>query len=421
MLEFVDLTVLNHVDNFVWRGIQATAGLAGAVHEKGMHMILPIRKFFSPELIFGEGAIDLLPQYVLNFNASRVFIVTDQGVIETGLLDRLTTMLCDIGIDFSVFSGLQANPRDSEVMEGARQYKDSGSDVIVALGGGSPMDCAKAIGIVSTNRRHILEFEGVDNVDVPGPPLICIPTTAGSAADVSQFAIINNPAERVKIAVISKSMVPDVALIDPVTTITMNHRLTVSTGLDALVHAIEAYVSIAGSALTDLHAFEAIRLLQKYLPRILDDLSNHFIREKIMMASLQAGLAFSNASLGAVHALAHSLGGFYGFSHGECNGILLEHVIAYNYDAAPDRYDRIGQIFGASVENGSLRKRCTATVQALRMFRESVGVCGTLAKQGVSRADIPTLARRAIGDPCMLTNPKRPTVRDIEVIYEEAL
>lgn len=386
-----------------------------------MSTILPIRKFVSPELIFGEGAIELLPQYVLNFNARRVFIVTDQGVIDAGLLSRVTSMLHTVGIDFSVFSRLHANPSDSEVMEGARQYQESGSDVIVALGGGSPMDCAKAIGIVSTNKQDILEFEGVDNVDVPGPPLICIPTTAGSAADVSQFAIINNPAERVKIAVISKSMVPDVALIDPVTTITMDHRLTVSTGLDALVHAIEAYVSIASSPLTDLHAFEAIRLIQEYLPLILDDLPNYSIREKIMLASLQAGLAFSNASLGAVHALAHSLGGFYEFSHGECNGLLLEHVVAYNYDAAPERYDRIGRIFGAAVQNGSLQEKCAATVQALRGFRESIGVYGALANRGVSPSDIPILAKKALADPCMLTNPKRPTLRDIEVIYEEAL
>jgi len=384
-------------------------------------MILPIRKFVSPELIFGKGAIDLLPQYVQNFNARRVFIVTDPGVINAGLLDRITSMLRAVHIDFAVFSNIHANPRDTEVMEGAGSYQDSGCDVIVALGGGSPMDCAKAIGIVSTNKKHILEFEGVDNVDVPGPPLICIPTTAGSAADVSQFAIINNPAERVKIAVISKSMVPDVALIDPMTTMTMSHNLTVSTGLDALVHAIEAYVSIASSPLTDLHAFEAIRLIQECLPRVLEDLSNYPIREKIMLASLQAGLAFSNASLGAVHALAHSLGGFYGFSHGECNGLLLEHVIAYNYDASPEKYDRIGSIFGAAVQQGSFQDKCAATVRTLKNFRADIGVQGSLISQGVSLSDIPILARKALADPCMLTNPKRPTLQDIEGIYEEAL
>lgn len=383
--------------------------------------MLPIRKFVAPEIIFGEGALDLLPQYVLNFSGQRIFIVTDQGVIDAGWLRLVTSKLTDAEIDYVVYSKVHENPLDAEVMEGARQYQESGCDVIVALGGGSPMDCAKGIGIVSTNSRHVLEFEGVDNVDVPGPPLICLPTTAGSAADVSQFAIITNPAERVKIAIISKSMVPDLALIDPVTTMSMDHYLTACTGLDALVHAIEAYVSLASSPLTDVHALESIRLIQKNLPRVLEDLQDYSIREKIMLASLQAGLAFSNASLGAVHALAHSLGGFYNYDHGECNGLLLEHVIAYNYDHSMDRYDRIGQIFGARVDKGSSQEKCAAVVRALREFREGVGVKGSLAERGVSHADIPVLTEKAFDDPCMLTNPKRPTLRDIEVIYEEAL
>lgn len=384
-------------------------------------MILPIRKFVSPELIFGEGAIDLLAQYVINFNSNRVFIVTDQGVINEGWLEKVTSILDTVGIDYSVFSDLHVNPRDTEVMEGARQYQASGSDVLVAVGGGSPMDCAKGIGVVSTNNQHILTFEGVDNVEIPGPPLICIPTTAGSAADVSQFAIINNHKERVKIAVISKSMVPDVALIDPITTTTLSQYLTACTGLDALVHAIEAYVSLASSSLTDLHAFEAIRLIQKYLPLILDDLQNYSIREKIMRSSLYAGLAFSNASLGCVHAMAHSLGGFYDLNHGECNTLLLEHVIAYNYDSAPERYDRIGKVFGATVDKGSSQERSFSIVQAIRSFRESIGVKGTLSTRGMSRNDIKVLAKRALADSCMLTNPKRPTLHDIEGIYEEAL
>ncbi len=188
-----------------------------------------------------------------------------------------------------------------------------------------------------------------------------------------------------------------------------------------MVHAIEAYVSLASSPLTDLHAFEAIRLIQKYLPLILDDLQNFSIREKIMQASLYAGLAFSNASLGGVHAMAHSLGGFYDFSHGECNGLLLEHVIAYNYDSASKRYDRVGKVFGAAVHKGSPQERRVAIVQAIRSFRESIGVNGTLSTRGVSRDDIKILAKKALVDPCMLTNPKRPTLHDIEGIYEEAL
>ena len=321
---------------------------------------------------------------------------------------------------YTVYSEISENPRDFEVMAGAEQYQESGCDVIVAVGGGSPMDCAKAIGIVSTNRRHVLDFVGVDNVEIPGPPLICIPTTAGSSADVSQFAIINNTGSRVKIAIISKSMVPDVALIDPQTTITMDSDLTAHTALDALVHAVEAYVSLASSPITDLHALEAVRLVKEYLPLVVHDLENPRYREKIMLASLQAGLAFSNASLGAVHAMAHSLGGYYDYAHGECNSLLLEHVAAFNYESNPGRYDDISRILAfpdqERVEYGSRN-----IVRLLRTFRESVGVSGSLRDRGVLADDISVLAGKAHADPCLLTNPRNATLQDLEGIYEEAL
>lgn len=383
--------------------------------------MLPIRKFVTPEIIFGKDALKLLPQYILNFSGQKIFIVTDPGVIGVGLLSKVTDMLADSGIGFVVYANVQKNPLEAQVMEGARQYLESGCDVIVALGGGSPMDCAKGIGIVSTNNRHVSQFEGIDNVDVPGPPLICLPTTAGSAADVSQFAIINNSEERVKMAIISKSMVPDVALIDPTTTMSMDRYLTACTGVDALSHAIEAYVSLARSPLTDLHALESIRLIHGYLPQVLSDLQNYMMREKLMLASLQAGLAFSNASLGAVHAMAHSLGGFFSHDHGECNAFLLEHVVTSNYPYAKERYNEIGRIFGAATDKGSEDESCAALVNGLRSFRERVGVSGSLAGQGVTLADIPILADKAMNDPCMLTNPRRLTLDETEAIYEAAL
>jgi len=380
-------------------------------------MILPIRKFVAPELIFGRGALDLLAQYGENFGARHIFIVTDQGVIKAGWADRVCRILHQAGIPYTLFSQVSANPRDSEVMKGARQYLLSGCDVIVALGGGSPIDCAKGIGIVISNNRDILEFEGVDNVDIPGPPLICIPTTAGSAADVSQFAIISDTALRVKIAIISKSMVPDVALIDPDTTSTMDPYLTACTGLDVLTHAVEAYVSLAGSPLTDLHALEAIRLIRQYLHQAIENGQDEYAREKVMLASLQAGLAFSNASLGAVHAMAHSLGGFYDLAHGECNALLLEHVIAYNYQAAPDRYNRIAELF--RINEGE--DQCRGLVGAVRSFRQQAGIKSNRKKRGILSADLPFLAEKALEDPCMLTNPRRPNLSDVKEILTEAL
>lgn len=383
--------------------------------------MLELRKFVAPEFIFGPEAMQLIGRYLSNFGARKVLVVTDPGIIEAGWLARLTRLHDEEGIESAVFSGVSPNPRDSEVMAGAEFYHEQRCDVIVALGGGSPMDCAKGIGIVSTNRQSVLAFEGIDNVAVPGPPLICIPTTAGTSADVSQFAIINNTAERKKIAIVSKTVVPDVALIDPLTTVTMDPYLTACTGMDALVHAIEAYVSTANSPLLDLHALEAVRLVCTNLPLTLQSPEDIVLRNNLMLASLQAGLAFSNASLGAVHAMAHSLGGLLDLPHGECNAILLGHVIAYNFPEAIERYARIGQAMGLDLRghNGAEIKR--AVLAEVGRLKKQAGIHKTLGERGATLSDIPLLARKALNDPCMVTNPKVPCQRDIEVIYEEAL
>jgi len=197
-----------------------------------------LRKFVVPEFIFGEGARLLVVQYARNFGARKVLLVTDPGVREAGWAGEAAESLEAAGLAQVVFDGVSSNPKSSEVMAGAAVYLAEGCNLIVAVGGGSPMDCAKGIGIVSTNRDHILAFEGVDQVPAPMPPLICVPTTAGTAADVSQFVIISNEQERVKIAIVSKAVVPDLALIDPVTLTTKPASLTASTGFDAPTHAI---------------------------------------------------------------------------------------------------------------------------------------------------------------------------------------
>jgi len=381
---------------------------------------LNICKFLAPEIVFGDGAIELLGRYALNFGAKGVFVVTDSGMAAIGLLDRVVQILQSAGMQTVVYDRVSPNPRDHEVMEAADLFGRSRCDIIIALGGGSPMDCAKGVSIVSANGKHVLEFEGVDNVEIPGPPLICIPTTSGSSADVSQFAIINNTKKQVKIAIISKAVVPDLALLDPGVTLTMDRHLTLCTGIDALVHAIEAYVSSASSPLTDLHALEAVRLLHQYLPLVVDRLDDVKLREQVMLASLEAGLAFSNASLGAVHAMAHSLGGLLDLPHGECNALLLDHVIAFNYSAASERYDRIGAFFGLQTAGLPENGRRQALLDAIRAFKERLGLKSGLGMRGVRREDIDVLARKAIADPCLVTNPRRVQLRDIEAIYEEA-
>ena len=382
---------------------------------------MELRKFVAPEIVFGLNARFLAGRYAKNFGARKILIVSDPGIIKAGWLDETVTILESEGLSYEIYSSITPNPKEEDVLKGAEIYKNEECNAIVAIGGGSTLDCAKGIGIVSSHNKNILEFEGVDMVSNPIPPLICIPTTAGSSADVSQFAIIKDQGRRVKIAIISKAVVPDIALIDPITTTTMDEYLTSCTGLDALTHAIEAYVSNASSSLTDLHALNAIRLVSSNLTKTIDNPDDLGLRGNMMLGSLEAGLAFSNASLGAVHAMAHSLGGFLDVSHGECNAILLDHVVDFNFNEEPVRYQHIGEMMGINFNVMSEDEKKAAVIQELRYLKESVGMDCTLKQIGIKKEDIPKLSQNAMEDLCMVTNPRRPKLEDITEIFKNAL
>lgn len=380
-----------------------------------------LRKFVAPEFIIGVDARRLAGRYAKNLGASHVLLVTGPNIIRAGWVSDVTKSLESESILYTVFQDVSPNPRDHEVMAGADLYRKVGCDAIVTVGGGSPMDCAKGIGIVVSNDQHILEFEGVDNVRVPSPPLICIPTTAGTAADVSQFAIINDTIRKVKIAIISKKIVPDISLCDPVPLTSLSNELTAHTGMDAIVHSVEAYVSNASSPVTDIHALESIRLLSAYLPLAYHNPDHIGYRYKTLLGSLLAGLAFSNASLGAVHAMAHSLGGLSDLPHGECNALLLESVIDYNYEVCPERYEVIAENMNVDCSSHDAAVIKQKLLSALRSFRTELGITERLRNLGVTREHIPELAKNSMRDPCLATNPRRPTVTDLEHIYEGAL
>jgi alcohol dehydrogenase class IV len=380
--------------------------------------LLELRKFVAPEFIFGEGAIKLAGNYCKIFGVKKALIVSDQGVINAGWTEEVVNSVENSEIEYSLFSDVSPNPRDYEVMRGAEAYANQFCDGIIAIGGGSVMDAAKGIGIVAANNREILKFEGVNKVSLPMPPLICIPTTGGTASEVSQFAIINNYQNKYKFAIISKTVVPDLALIDPTTLLTMDNYLTACTGIDALSHAIEAYVSTASSAITDNFAIEAIRGVSRYLPLCIKHPENLDYRANVMNASLQAGLAFSNASLGVVHSMAHSLGGYLDLTHGACNAMLLNSSIDYNFSHAQDKYQRI-----ASEINNSNNMNYTKNelISMIDDFKNSLGVNFRLSDKGVTSTDILPLAQNAINDPCNATNPRIPSIQDIEIMLNEAL
>ena len=382
---------------------------------------MELRKFVAPEVVFGLDARLLAGRYAKNFGAQKVLVVSDPGIIAAGWLDETLEILDGEGMLYEIYSNVTPNPKEKEVINGAKLYKNEECNAIVAIGGGSALDCAKGIGIVSSNNRSILEFEGVDKVYNPIPPLICIPTTAGSSADVSQFAIIKDQKRKVKISIISKAVVPDVALIDPITTTTMNNYLTICTGLDALTHAIEAYVSNASSPITDTHALNAIRLISSNLAKTIDNPDDLGLRGNMMLGSLEAGLSFSNASLGAVHAMAHSLGGLLDLSHGECNAILLDHVVDFNFNEEPVRYQHVGEMMGINFRGMNKLEKKTAIIQELRHLKESIGIDRTLKQIGVKESDIPQLSRNAMEDSCIVTNPRRPKQEDIGEIFKNAL
>ncbi|MGC8117594.1 alcohol dehydrogenase-like regulatory protein ErcA [Metapseudomonas otitidis] len=385
------------------------------------HDISQLRKFVSPEIIFGAGCRHNVGNYASTFGARKVLVVSDPGVVAAGWVADVEASLAAQGIDYRLFTQVSPNPRVEEVHQGADVYRAEGCNVIVAVGGGSPMDCAKGIGIVVAHGRSILEFEGVDTIRVPSPPLILIPTTAGTSADVSQFVIISNQTERMKFSIVSKAVVPDVSLIDPETTLSMDPFLSACTGIDALVHAIEAFVSTGSGPLTDPHALEAMRLISGNLVEMIANPDDIGRREKIMLGSMQAGLAFSNAILGAVHAMSHSLGGFLDLPHGMCNAALVEHVVAFNYNAAPERFRVVAKTLGLDVRGLNQTQTRQRLVEHLVAFKRSVGFADTLSLHGVSVSDIPFLSRHAMEDPCILTNPRESSQRDVEVVYAEAL
>lgn len=379
------------------------------------------RKFVSPEIVFGAGCRHSVGNYASNYGARKVLLVSDPGVLAAGWVADVQASLQGQGIEHCLYTQVSPNPRSEEVMTGAELYRSQGCNAIVAVGGGSPMDCAKGIGIAVAHGRNIIEFEGVDTLRVPSPPLILIPTTAGTSADVSQFVIISNQDERMKFSIVSKGAVPDVSLIDPETTLSMDPFLSACTGIDALVHAIEAFVSTGAGALTDSHALEAMRLINGNLVAMIANPNDIALREKIMLGSMQAGLAFSNAILGAVHAMSHSLGGFLDLPHGLCNAVLVEHVVAFNYNASPERFRMVAETLGIDCRGLSHAQIRPRLIEHLIRFKQAVGFHETLGLHGVGTSDIPFLSRNAMQDPCILTNPRDSTQRDVEVVYAEAL
>lgn len=382
---------------------------------------MDLYKFVAPEIIFGREAIKQVGESLARLGVKKVFVVSDPGVVAAGWVDQALPHISAAGLQYRVWDDITPNPKDHEVHKGLAEYLDSGCNAVLGIGGGSPVDAAKAIALLSTNGGHISDYEGVDKIERPLPPLVAIPTTAGAGAEVTQFAIITNSERQMKMVIGSKSLIPDIALVDPRTLMTKDSELTANTGMDALTHAIEAFVSLAATPLTDIQALNAIKLVTRHLPASMSNRSNLKAKEAMAMASLQAGLALSNAILGLVHAMSHQLGGLLDMPHGEANAILLPYVMEYNLPAAIDRYGNIAEAMGQKTGELSRREAARRAVETVRELARDIGIPDKLSRVGLTDEFIEKLSANAMQDICLVTNPKDVLQSDIMKIFLAAL
>ena len=380
-----------------------------------------ISKFVMPEVIFGSGSLKQVGESCLRLGAKKVLIVTDEGVIEAGWLDQVINSCEDAGLSYGCFQDITTNPKDYEIEQGVKIYNQCGCDAIIGVGGGSVIDTAKAIAILATNGGEISDYEGVDQIKIPLPPLVMASTTAGSGSEVSQFSVIVNTQSKKKMTIVSKSLVPDIAIIDPETLSTKNAHLTASTGLDVLTHAIESFVSIAATPMTDVHAKNAIRLVSENLRPSVASQLNATAKENMAMASLQAGLAFSNAILGAVHAVSHSIGGRYQIMHGDVNAVLLPHVMEFNLLAAPNKFKEIAELLGENIAGLSSIEAGKKAIDYVKTLSLDIGAPQRLSEMGFEEYMIKEISEIALNDACMITNPRDITAVDVEKILRLAL
>ena len=376
--------------------------------------------FLPTRNVFGEGAVQEAGDLVKSLGAKKCLIVTDRYLGQIGMADRVQGILKKAGIEACIFAGAEPNPTDKNVEAGARFYQENERNSIISLGGGSSHDCAKGIGLVAANGGQIADFEGVDKSSKPMIPLMAINTTAGTASEITRFCIITDTSRKVKMAIVDWRVTPQIAINDPELMKDMPPSLTASTGMDALTHAIEAYVSTDANPLTDAAAIMAIKMIAHYLPKAVANGNYMKARDKMAYAQYLAGIAFNNASLGYVHAMAHQLGGFYNLPHGVCNAILLPYVESYNLIGNMNRFRDVAQAMGVQVEGISVTCAAEKAIEAIKKLSRQLEIPTDLKQLGVREEDFGIMADNAKKDVCQLTNPRTATREQVIEIYRQA-
>ena len=383
-----------------------------------------VTAFQMADILFtGAGALAKLPESLTGNGVKKPLIVTDQGLVKAGLSQKVQAVLTEAGIPFAVYDETVPNPTTGNVHAALAIYRKEGCDSLIGLGGGSSMDTAKACGVLATSGGDdILAYAGPGTLKAPLPCYIAIPTTAGTGSESTCIAVITNDTgeHHVKFGVADPRLLPKVAIIDPLLMTGLPPFITAATGMDALTHAVEAYISLGASEYTDALAIGAIKLIFKYLRRAVGNGNDIEAREKMAYAQTMAGMAFSNGGLGIVHSLAHPLSAFYGIPHGDANALVLPYVLEFNKIVCREKLADVARAAGLT-ELGPYPE--DTAVEAIKRLSADVRIAASIteaaSRRGVTvdRADIPALAKDAMGDPCTPTNPRVPTVVDIEGLY----
>jgi len=379
---------------------------------------------------YGMRVVDRLPGELSALGAAKVLVVTDKGVRRAGLCDRVAALLSVAGVEHAVFDGVEANPKDRNIEEGAAIAREFGADALIALGGGSPIDCAKAMGVLISYGGKIKQYEGRGKVTGPVIPWIAIPTTAGTGSEVTFSSVVTDTANNFKMTVKSPLMAAKVALVDPELTFTVPPSVTAATGVDALTHAIEAYTVTCAEPISDAVALQAISLISAHLRNAVAFGGNAEARDGMMMGSLLAGIAFSHSDVGSVHCMAEALGGIYDLPHGVCNAILLPYVMEYNISYCIERYSKIGKMMELTVAGGLARygtsqdptthQGAVVAVEAVKRLCADVGL-PAFSSLGIKEFDLDLLADMSARNGSTPSNPRPMSKSDYIEVFRRAM
>lgn len=381
----------------------------------------PFEFLCSSKIIFEAGGAQKLGETLKAQGWTNAFITADKGILDSGLVDKIVAPFEQNGVTYTVFSDFEANPSVEAIENGSKVFKESKCDVLIGIGGGSSMDTAKGIAILATNPGPIQDYEGPEKVPNPVPPIIAVPTTAGTGSEVTASTVLSDHVKKYKLSIRSTHLIPTIALLDPSLLSSLPPKMIAATGMDALVHAIEAYVSVVASPITENLSLASIKIIAENLRRFYANSENMEAAGNMLLGSTMAGMAFANARVGCVHALAHSLGGFYNMPHGLACSTLLAPAIEYNIIADPEKISKIASAMGADVKGLSAMEAAKVAVSEIKALITSIDLPIDFKELSVRKEDVPQIVEKALKTGIHVTSPRKIDGEGLEKIIMAVL